>query len=107
MAWLTGWGVSLIFGLVMFFVLGLLTGNNKWGYDTKDDERKRYIKQRSIMNSWILLLIFLSSNFVNDILVLNNEQLAAFPIKYPELLYLIVAVLSYFISYVIYSKRIS
>ena len=51
--------------------------------------------------------MFFVINFVFDLFNLNDERLALVPFVYPELLYLLIAVISYFVYYWIYSRRMS
>lgn len=99
------WLVGLTLGILLFFILGWVTGSEEWGYKTNDDERKKYIKQKSIVNSWVILLTLLLINFIFDVFNLRDERLDNVPFVYPELLYLIIAVISYFVFYVIHSRR--
>ncbi len=100
--------VPFLIGLIIFFIIGWVTGTNEYGgVETKDDERSQLIKQKAIVSSWLLLLMFLIISFVFDFFNLNDERLALVPFVYPELLYLLIAVISYFVYYWIYSRRMS
>lgn len=103
------WIIALLCGIVLFLVIGWFTGDSDefGGVDTKDDERSKMIKQKAIVSSWVLLLIILITGFVFDFFNLNDPRLANIELAYPELLYLLVAVSSYFIYYWIYSRRLS
>ena len=101
--WLIVVGVSFVF----FLVLGKVTGSEEHGYKTNDDdERKKHIKQQAIIKSWILLLVFFVINFINDFFNLSDLRLNNSPLVYPELLYFLIAVISYCTFYVIYRKRL-
>jgi hypothetical protein len=100
--------VPLLVGLIIFFIIGWATGTDEYGgVKTKDDERSQLIKQKAIVSSWLLLLMFFIINFVFDFFNLNDERLSLVPFVYPELLYLLIAVISYFVYYWIYSRRMS
>ncbi len=100
--------MPFLIGLIIFFIIGWVTGTNEYGgVETKDDERSQLIKQKAIVSSWLLLLMFLIISFVFDFFNLNDERLALVPFVYPELLYLLIAVISYFVYYWIYSRRMS
>lgn len=100
--------VPLLVGLIIFIIIGWVTGTDEYGgVKTKDDERSQLIKQKAIVSSWLLLLMFFVINFVFDLFNLNDERLALILFVYPELLYLLIAVISYFVYYWIYSRRMS
>lgn len=100
--------VPFLVGIIIFFVIGWMTGTDEYGgVKTKDDERSQFIKQKAIVSSWLLLLMFLVINFVFDFFNLNDERLAMVEFKYPELFYLLLAIVSYFVYYWIYNRRMS
>lgn len=100
--------IPLFVGLIIFFVIGWVTGTDEYGgVEAKDDERLQLIKQKAIVRSWLLLLIFFIINFIFDFFKLNDGRLALIQFKYPELFYLLFAVISYFAYYWIYSRRMS
>ncbi|SMH28884.1 hypothetical protein SAMN04488700_0996 [Carnobacterium iners] len=102
------WIVTFAVGLIMFFVIGWLTGNNEYGVTSKkDDERSQLIKHKAIVSSWLLLIMFFIINFVFNFFNLNDERLAMVEFNYPELFYLLIAIVSYFIYYWIYSRKMS
>lgn len=102
LSWLVVLGVSL----VLFLILGKVTGSEEHGYKTNDDERKRHIKHQAIVSSWIILVAFFVINFFIDFFNLSDMRLNSVPLIYPELLYLLIAISSYFIFYVMYRKRL-
>ncbi|MCM3737805.1 hypothetical protein M3215_18940 [Bacillus cytotoxicus] len=105
---LVKWVIPFLVGLIIFFIIGWVTGTDEYsGVKTKDDERSQLIKQKAIVSSWLLLLGFFVINFIFDFLHLNDERLALVQFKYPELLYLLIAMLSYFVYYWMYSRRMS
>lgn len=101
---LTSYLVIVLLAIILFFVIGRFTGNDEYGSGSKDDERSQFIKQKAIVSSWVLLVGFLMVNFVFD---LFNLQRVETTLKYPELFYLVLLVVSYFIYYWIYSRRFS
>lgn len=101
------WLVGLILVFLLYFIFGWMTGSEEYGFKTNDDERKRYIKQKAIVNSWLIVFIFLLTNFVLDVFNLRDERLDHVPFVYPELLYLIIAVVSYLIFYAVHKRRMS
>ncbi|WP_229194004.1 hypothetical protein [Bacillus cereus] len=105
---LVKWIIPFLVGLIIFFIIGWVTGTDEYGgVKTKDDERSQLIKQKAIVSSWLLLLGFFVINFIFDFFHLNDERLALVQFKYPELLYLLIAILSYFVYYWMYSRRMS
>lgn len=105
---LVKWFIPFLVGLAIFFIIGWLTGSEEYGGAvTKDDERVQLIKQKAIVSSWLLLIGFFIINIVFEFLNLNDERLALVPFKYPELLYLLVALVSYFVYYWMYNRRMS
>ena len=100
--------IPFLVGLVIFFIIGWVTGTDEYGgVKTKDDERSQLIKQKAIVSSWLLLLGFFVINVIFHFFHLNDERLALVQFKYPELLYLLIAMLSYFVYYWMYSRRMS
>src|SRR5690625_3281177 len=100
--------VPFLIGLVLFFIIALITGTDEYGgVETKDDERSQLIKQKAIVSSWLLLLMFFIINFVFDFFNFNDDRLAMVQFEYPGLFYLLVAIISYFVYYWIYSRRMS
>lgn len=99
------WIVSILVGFLLFWVIGFLTGEKEYG--SRDDERSKYMKQKAIVRSWLLLIVFLFINFVFDVFQLKDERLVFLTFKYPELLYLLIAIVSYFVYYWIYIHRMS
>ena len=63
------------------------------------------INHNEIVSSWLLLIIFFIINFVFNFFNLNNERLAMVGSNYPELFYLLIAIVSYYIYYWIYSRK--
>ncbi|TFJ93129.1 hypothetical protein [Lentibacillus salicampi] len=105
---LVNWIVPFLVGIAIFFIIGWFTGSDEYGgIKTKDDERSQFIKQKAIVSSWILLLVFFVINFIFDLFDLNNEHLAMIQFQYPELFYLLFSVGSYFVYYWIYNRRMS
>lgn len=102
------WMVPFLVGLVIFLITGWFTGSDEYGgVRTKDDERSQLIKQKAIVSSWLFLLMFFVVNFVFDFFNLRKEGLNNTTFVYPELLYFLLAVVSYFAHYWIYSRRMS
>ncbi|WP_231378686.1 hypothetical protein [Virgibacillus sp. CM-4] len=99
------WIVPLFVALVIFLIIGWFTGNKEYG--AKDDERSQLIKQRAIVGSWIFLLIMLVINIIFNFFGLRTGLLKGAPFNHPEIFYLIILVVSYFIYYRIYSRRLS
>ncbi|GEL66609.1 hypothetical protein MPS01_07640 [Marinilactibacillus psychrotolerans] len=97
--------ISIISVLIFIGFYGFSTGSKKYIIGPNDDERKRTIKQKSIIQSWSTLFIFLLSNFLYDLFNLRDSRLSA--IKFPELFYLIVLVVSYFIFLRINNRKMS
>jgi hypothetical protein len=91
------WGVYLILGLIMFFVIDWVTGDGLVFSGRNQDERKQMIKRKSIVSSWLALLILFVANFVRDYFHLG--AVSELPLKHPEGFYLIVALVSFFIFY--------
>ncbi|MGB7459342.1 MAG: hypothetical protein WA887_00510 [Carnobacterium jeotgali] len=102
------WIVTLAVGVIMFFINGWLTGNNEYGITSKkNDERSQLIKHKAIVSSWLLLMMFFIIDFIFNFFNLDNNRLAMVEFNYPELFYLLIAIVSYFIYYWIYSRKMS
>lgn len=102
--------VPFLLGLIAFFIPALFTGNKEYGgVDTKDDERSRLIKHKAIAGSWIFMLILFIFSTTFDFFNLNDGPLANFQFAsdHPSLFYLILLIASYFVYYLIYSRRLS
>lgn len=100
------WLILIVISLMLFLILGKVTGSDEHGYKTDDDERKKHIKQQAIVSSWIILLVFFVVNFANDFFDFSDIRLNDVPMVYPELLYLLIAIISYCIFYVMHRKRL-
>ncbi|MGP4070341.1 hypothetical protein ACTWP7_17195 [Halobacillus sp. B29] len=72
-----------------------------------DDERSQYIKQKAIVGSWSFLLIVFFINIVFSVFDLRSGFLKNDPFNHPELFYLLILIGSYFVYYLIYSRRVS
>lgn len=102
------WIVTLAVGVIMFFINGWLTGNNEYGITSKkNDERSQLIKHKAIVSSWLLLMMFFIIDFIFNFFNLDNNRLAMVEFNYPELFYLLIAIVSYYIYYWIYSRKMS
>lgn len=100
------WLILIVISLMLFLILGKVTGSDEHGYKTDDDERKKHIKQQAIVSSWIILLVFFVVNFAIDFFDFSDIRLNDVPMVYPELLYLLIAIISYCIFYVMHRKRL-
>lgn len=100
------WLILIVISLMLFLILGKVTGSDEHGYKTDDDERKKHIKQQAIVSSWIILLVFFVVNFAIDFFDFSDIRLNDVPMVYPELLYLLIAIISYGIFYVMHRKRL-
>lgn len=95
--------IAMSGGFIVFLIVGWFTGNKEYGgVETNDDERAQLIKQKSIVNSWILLLIMLIFNVIHDFIGSGSLTF-----KHLPLFYLFLLVGSYFVYYWIYSRRLS
>lgn len=102
------WFVPFITGLIIFLIIGWFPGTDEYGgLKPKVDERVQMIKQKAIVSSWLLLLVFFVIHSVFKFFELQDKRLALIPNKYPELLYLLIAIVSYCIYYWIYRRRMS
>ncbi|WP_307786922.1 hypothetical protein [Pseudogracilibacillus auburnensis] len=98
------WIIPIILGLILVYSVSWFTGDKEYsGVKTGDDEHSQ-LKMKSIVGSWIFLLMILFVRFVIDLLNLNPSTVT---FKFPELLYLILLVGSYFVHYYVYSRRLS
>lgn len=93
--------------LVFIIIIGYFTGSKEFILGPNDDERKKLIKQKSIVQSWATIFLFLLANFLFDLFNLQDERLSDIPFAFPELFYLIILVMSYFIFLVINNKKMS
>lgn len=97
----------IIIPLVFILIIGYFTGSKEFITGPNDDERKKVIKQKSIVQSWITIFLFLLTNFLYDLFNLQNERLSDSTFFIPELFYLIILVVSYFIFFIINNKKMS
>ncbi|MBU8790547.1 hypothetical protein [Oceanobacillus caeni] len=97
----------LIILLVYISIIGYFTGSKDYFLGPNDDERKKVIKQKSVVQSWSTILLFLLTNFLFDLFNLHDERLSEAPFVFPELFYLIILILSYFIFLLINSRKMS
>jgi glucan phosphoethanolaminetransferase (alkaline phosphatase superfamily) len=87
-------------------MIAWFTGDGKFGgVKTKDNEHSKLIKQKAIVSSWLLLLMFFLIIFLFDLLQLRQAPLNDITFKFPEPFYLLILVGSYFVYYWIYSRR--
>lgn len=99
------WIIPIFVGLILVYSVSWFTGDKNYsGVETGDDERSQLIKMKSIVGSWVFLLMILLIRFVIDLFNLTQSTIT---IKFPELLYLILLVGSNFIYYWVYSRRLS
>ncbi|GIO22874.1 hypothetical protein [Oceanobacillus sp. J11TS1] len=97
----------VIVPLVFIIIIGYFTGSKEFILGPNDDERKKSIKQKSIVQSWVTIILFLLTNFLIDLFNLQDERLSDITFIFPELFYLIILVVSYFIFLVINNKKMS
>lgn len=97
----------VIIPIVCIVMIGFFTGNNESYVGPHDDERKKAIKQKSIVQSWTTILLFLLTNFLLDLFNLHDERLSDTSFVFPELLYFIILVVSYFIFLFINNRKMS
>ena len=97
----------VIVPLVFIIIIGYFTGSKEFILGPNDDERKKSIKQKSIVQSWVTIFLFLLTNFLFDLFNLQDERLSDITFVFPELFYLIILVVSYIIFLVINNKKMS
>lgn len=97
----------IVVPLVFIIIIGYFTGSKEFIVGPNDDERKKLIKQKSIVQSWATILLFLLTNFLYDLFNLYDERLSDTTFVFPELFYLIILIVSYFIFLVINNKKMS
>ena len=97
----------VIVPLVFIIIIGYFTGSKEFILGPNDDERKKSIKQKSIVQSWVTIFLFLLTNFLFDLFNLQDERLSDITFVFPELFYLIILVVSYIIFFVINNKKMS
>lgn len=97
--------ISLLIVLIFIVIIGFFTGSKEYIMGPNNDERKKAIKQKSIVQSWSTLFLFLLSNFLYDLFNLTDSRLPDF--AFPELFYLGVLVVSYFIYLKINNRKMS
>lgn len=101
--------------LILYFIVPILwllivswfTGSKDYVFKTNDDERQQQIKQKAVVQSWATLILLFLTNFLLDVFQLRDERLADVPFVFPELLYLLVAVMSYFVFFMINTRKMS
>ena len=81
---MVGWIIPIFVGLILVYSVSWFTGDKNYsGVETGDDERSQLIKMKSIVGSWVFLLMILLIRFVIDLFNLNQLTIT---IKFPELL---------------------
>ncbi|WHY77299.1 hypothetical protein QNH20_25040 [Neobacillus sp. WH10] len=101
------WIFYLIIPILWLFVVSWFTGSKDYVFQTNDDERKQKIKQKAIVQSWTTLILFFITNFLLNFFHLNDKRLDNVPLVYPEVDYFLVAVVSYFIFFIINNRKMS
>ncbi|WP_037562592.1 hypothetical protein [Sporolactobacillus terrae] len=91
------WSVYAFLGIIMFFVIDWVTGDGSVFSGRNQDERTQMIKKKSIVSSWLVLLLLFVSNFARHAFHLG--PILDKPLRNPEGFYLAAALLSYFIFY--------
>lgn len=99
--------VFVIIPLLFMMIVGYFTGSKDYFFGPNDDERQRSIKHKSVVQSWSTVLLFLLTNFIFDFFNLHDERLADNPFVYPELFYLMILVVSYFIFLAVNNRKMS
>ncbi|MCI1856764.1 MAG: hypothetical protein LKI94_11220 [Sporolactobacillus sp.] len=100
------WGVYAICAVFSLVINDWLTGEGL--FFKGQDERKRLIKSKAMVSSWLFLLLmfvanFVQNHFVDRFLTTHNEF---FPVDYP-LFYLVVSLGAYFGYFIFYSLKMS
>ncbi|WP_175990136.1 hypothetical protein [Bacillus sp. Marseille-Q1617] len=98
--------VQLIVILLWIVSIGWITGKKSYPIGPNDDERKRSIKSKSIIQSWTTLLLFLVTNYLFGVFNVNEPEVSMSDTNL-ELFYIILALITYFIFYLINSKKMS
>ncbi|MGM7634662.1 hypothetical protein [Bacillus sp. Hm123] len=99
--------IYLLVPIVWVLIISWFTGRKEYMFQSNDDERKQHIKQKAIVQSWTALILFFLTNFFIDFFHLHDERLDEVPFVFPELLYLLIALFSYFIFFFINNKKMS
>lgn len=99
--------IFVLIPILWMIIIGYLTGSKDYFFGPNDDERQRSIKQKSIVQSWSTVFLFLLTNFLFDAFNLHDERLTDTPFVFPELFYLIVLVVSYFIFLTVNNRKMS
>lgn len=97
----------IIVPLVFIVIVSYFTWSKDFIIGPNDDERKKVIKQKSIVQSWMTILLFLLTNFFYDLFNLYDERISDSSFVFPELFYLIILVVSYFIFLLINNRKMS
>lgn len=93
------WLLILIIATVCLFLFEWIAGRNRG-----TSREKRSIKEKSIIQSWLLLVIFFITNAM--VQLFNNIMgTVQNPIPAPHLFYFIVAMVSYFLFYFYYLRK--
>jgi hypothetical protein len=98
--------VQLIVILLWVVSIGWITGKKSYPIGPNDDDRKRSIKSKSIIQSWTTLLLFLVTNYLFGVFKVN-ESVGNIESTNLELFYIILALVTYFIFYVVNSRKMS
>lgn len=98
---------NLVVPIIWLVVIGWLSGSKEFIFKPKEDERKEWIKQKAVVQSWATVILFLLSNFLFDFFEVGDPRLEGMKTQYPELFYLVVLLLSYYIFYFMNSRKVS
>ena len=96
----------LLIILIWILIVGWFTGSKDYIIGPNDDERKKAIKQKTVVQSWQALLLFLITNYFMNTFNINPEVKGLGPGSL-ELFYLIVSISTYIIFYIINIKKMS
>ncbi|ASF40676.1 hypothetical protein CEH05_16555 [Halobacillus halophilus] len=98
---------NLVVPFIWLAVVGWLSGSKDFIFKPKEDERKEWIKQKAVVQSWATLILFLLSNFLFDFFNVGDPRLEGFKMQYPELFYLAILLVSYIIFYIMNGRKVS
>lgn len=97
---LFGWLLNIIFGCTIFLLLSIFWGKNLIT-DKKVEELEFVIRTTALTYSWVILMSLLAFSVFNNFFSLYTQSGS----KWDPLFYLIVAIITYVISYIMLKRK--
>ncbi|WP_035531175.1 hypothetical protein [Halobacillus kuroshimensis] len=98
---------NLVIPFIWLGIVGVLSGSQEFIFKPKEDERKQWIKQKAVIQSWSTIILFMLANLLFEFFNGGDPRLEGIKTNYPELFYLTILFLSYCVFYFINSRKVS